>query len=59
VQALVDLVQLDQARLAHDTSDGAPAATIRQDTQTLNADSHRLNRAQEAYAEDTAEDATP
>jgi outer membrane murein-binding lipoprotein Lpp len=59
VQALVDVVQLDQQQLVSDTSSGAPAATIRQDTQTLNADSHQLERAEEAFAEDTADDTTP
>jgi uncharacterized protein (TIGR03118 family) len=59
VQALADLVQLDQLRLANDLSSGAPAATIRQDRQTLNADSHQLERAQEAFAEDAVKDATP
>jgi hypothetical protein len=59
VQALMDIVQLDEQRLANDTSSGAPPATIKQDTKTLKADSHQLKRAQEAFAKDTAKDATP
>jgi uncharacterized protein (TIGR03118 family) len=59
VQALVDLVQLDEQRLANDIASGAPKAIIKQDTKTLKADSHQLKRAQEAFAKDTAEDATP
>jgi uncharacterized protein (TIGR03118 family) len=59
VQALVDVVELDRQRLAHDIASGAPPATIRQDTKTLNADSHQLERAEEAFAEDTVTDANP
>jgi hypothetical protein len=59
VQAHLDVVQIDQAVLAVDVSNGAPAATIKQDTQTLNADFHTLTRAQEAFAEDTVKDTSP
>ncbi len=39
--------------LAKDTSNGASAATIRQDTRTLDADSHALVPAERAFAADT------
>src|SRR4029077_5656684 len=59
VQANVDVVQLDQQQLDFDTASGAPAATIRQDTQTLNADTHELMHVQHAFAKDTVDDAAP
>ena len=59
MQANTDVVQLDTQQLVNDSSSGAPAATIRQDTQTLNADSLALNRAEEAFAEDTVDDTAP
>ena len=57
VQANVDIVQLDLQQVAMDTADRAPPATIRQDTQTLDADSQALVRSARAFAEDTADDA--
>jgi hypothetical protein len=59
VQAHVDVVQLDQAQLDHDIASGAPAAVIKQDTQTLKADSHALAHVQHEFDKDTAEDALP
>jgi len=56
VQANRDVVQLDQARLAADTAAGAPAATLRQDAQTLDADSHVLARTEHDAAKDAADD---
>jgi uncharacterized protein (TIGR03118 family) len=56
VQANVDVVQLDRDQLAHDTASGAPAATIRQDIRTLNADSRELARVERAFAKDTEGD---
>jgi uncharacterized protein (TIGR03118 family) len=58
VQANADVVQLDAQQLVKDSSSGAPAATIRQDTQTLEADSHGLIRAERAFADDTRDDVT-
>jgi uncharacterized protein (TIGR03118 family) len=57
VQAKADVVQLDLQRLAQDDSSGASAATIRQDTQTLDADSHAQTRAERSFADDTLDDA--
>jgi uncharacterized protein (TIGR03118 family) len=59
VQANEDLVHLDVQRLVSDSASGAPAATIRQDVQTLNADSRQLVKVARAFAEDTQDDATP
>jgi uncharacterized protein (TIGR03118 family) len=59
VQADLDVVQLDLQQLAKDTSSGAPAATIEQDTDTLHADSDNLARAKRAFAQDTIDDTTP
>jgi hypothetical protein len=59
VQALVDLVQLDQAVLGHDSSSGASKATIKQDTKILRADTHQLNLAKRAFADDTTDDLGP
>jgi uncharacterized protein (TIGR03118 family) len=59
VQALVDLVQLDQAVLSHDSSSGASKAAIKQDTKTLRADTHQLNLAKRAFADDTTNDLGP
>ncbi len=56
VQADLDVVQLDLQQLEKDSSSGAPAATIRQDTQTLDTDSHALARAERAFARDTIDD---
>jgi hypothetical protein len=50
-------VQLDQNQLATDAAGGAPAATIKQDIQTLQADMDGLVRAERAFAEDAADDA--
>jgi len=57
VQAWVDVVQLDQAKLDFDTTNGAPPAVIKQDTRTLEEDSRGLARAQRALANDSADDA--
>ena len=56
-QANLDVVQLDQSQLTIDAAAGAPAATINQDVQTLEADSDGLARAERAFAEDAADDA--
>jgi uncharacterized protein (TIGR03118 family) len=56
VQANAAVVQLASQQLVADTSSGASVATIRQDIQTLNADSHGLLRAERAFAEDTGHD---
>jgi uncharacterized protein (TIGR03118 family) len=52
VQANTDVVQLDQQQLAADMSNGASPATIRQDNQALDSDSHALAKAQQAFAQD-------
>lgn len=57
VQANLDVVQLDQNQLAIDAAGGAPAATIKQDIQTLDADIDGLVRAERAFTEDAADDA--
>jgi uncharacterized protein (TIGR03118 family) len=57
VQAKADVVQLDLQRLAQDESSGASAATIRQDSQTLEADTHAGAQAQQTFTRDTADDA--
>jgi uncharacterized protein (TIGR03118 family) len=57
VQANADIVQLDSQRLAQDSSSGAPLATIKQDAQTLKADSHLLARIAGAFARDARDDA--
>jgi hypothetical protein len=59
VQAHVDVVQLDQAELAADLASGAPDAVIKQDTQTLKADSHALAHVQHQFEKDTDKDARP
>lgn len=59
VQANADVVQLDRQQLLNDSASGAPAATIRQDTQTLKAASHELIRAERAFAEDSLDDTAP
>jgi uncharacterized protein (TIGR03118 family) len=56
VQALTDVVQLDQQRLEHDTSSGASSATIREDNQALDADSHALAKAERDIADDNQAD---
>jgi hypothetical protein len=56
-QANLDVVQLDQSQLTIDAAAGAPAATINQDVQTLEADSDGLASAERAFAEDAADDA--
>jgi uncharacterized protein (TIGR03118 family) len=58
VQANVDVVQLDLQALGNDASSGASAATLRQDTRTYVADSLALLRAEQAFAADTAADAS-
>ena len=57
VQANADVVQLDLQHLAQHESSEASAATIRQDNQTLHADSHAQAQAEQAFALDTVEDA--
>jgi uncharacterized protein (TIGR03118 family) len=59
VQAALDVVQLDQQQLAKDTSSGAPAATIEQDADTLNADSQTFATEERAFADDAIDDSTP
>jgi hypothetical protein len=59
LQAHVDVVQLDLQQLLHDSASGAPAATIRQDIRTLDADSHALARVEQAFAKDTEADTGP
>jgi uncharacterized protein (TIGR03118 family) len=56
VQANADVVQLDSQQLVKDSANGAPAATIRQDTQTLKADTLALFRAEQAFDEDSLDD---
>jgi uncharacterized protein (TIGR03118 family) len=58
VQANADVVQLDLQQLIKDTSAGAPGPTVRQDTQTLDADLLQLVRVERAFAEDTVDDTT-
>jgi uncharacterized protein (TIGR03118 family) len=57
VQANLDIVQLDQARLANDIASGASDTTIDQDRRTLEADSDALARAQRSFADDFSDDA--
>ncbi len=52
VQANLDVVQSDAQRLSADESSGAPAATIRSDVQTLNADTRDLVLAEQQFAAD-------
>ena len=59
VQANADVVQLDAQQLVTDTTAGAPASTIKQDTETLDADTRQLLRTERAFAQDAAEDSTP
>jgi uncharacterized protein (TIGR03118 family) len=59
VQATADVVQLAAQQLATDSANGAPPATIRQDSQALEADSHALIRAGGALADDTVDDTAP
>jgi uncharacterized protein (TIGR03118 family) len=59
VQANADVVQLAQAQLDADIAGGAPAAVIKQDTQTLKVDSHALMHVQHDFDKDTVDDATP
>ncbi len=56
-QANLDVVQLDQNQLTADAAAGTPAATIKQDIQTLDADVDGLVRAERTFAEDVADDA--
>src|SRR5215471_2118244 len=56
VQANLDIVQLDLQQPANDSSSGAPPATIRQDTKTLDADTRRLVRVEKAFTRDTRKD---
>ena len=56
VQANADVVQLDAQQLVKDTSAGAPEPTIKQDTETLDADIRQLLRTERAFAADTAND---
>ena len=58
VQANADVVQLDAQQLVKDTSAGAPASTIKQDTETLDADTRQLLRTERAFAADTSNDAS-
>jgi uncharacterized protein (TIGR03118 family) len=56
VQAHLDVVQLDVQHLNQDLSSEAPPATIKQDTQTLNADTHQLAVTERAFAADAITD---
>jgi hypothetical protein len=56
VQANADVVQLDAQQLVNDSTNGAPAATIGQDTQTLKAATRALIGAERAFAEDSLDD---
>lgn len=57
VQAQLDIVQLDLQQLNNDQAAGAPAATIRRDTQTLDADTDQAVLAERAFSRDAAADA--
>ncbi|MBV9365321.1 MAG: TIGR03118 family protein [Solirubrobacterales bacterium] len=57
VRANLDVVQLDLQHLIDDSSSGASADTIRQDVQTLDADSQQLFGVERAFAHDTRADA--
>jgi uncharacterized protein (TIGR03118 family) len=57
VQANLDVVQLDTQQLITDTSNGASADTIRQDSRTLSADIRQLQRVQRQFARDAIDDA--
>ena len=59
VQAHLDVVQLDIQQLNQDLSSGAPAATIKQDAQTLNADTRKLAVTERAFAADAITDTAP
>jgi uncharacterized protein (TIGR03118 family) len=59
VQANADVVQLDAQQLVNDTTASAPASTIKQDIETLDADTRQLLRVERAFAQNTAEDTTP
>jgi uncharacterized protein (TIGR03118 family) len=54
VQANADVVQLDGQQLVKDSANGASAATIGQDTQTLKAASLALLGAERAFAQDNS-----
>jgi uncharacterized protein (TIGR03118 family) len=57
VTANTDVVQLDLTQLQQDLAAGASAATLDQDTQTLNADTRALTQAERAFSADLAADA--
>ncbi len=59
VQADLDVVQLGLQQLIEDSSSGAPAATIGQDTQTLDTDSDKLAHDERAFSQDAVADTTP
>lgn len=56
-QANLDVVQLDQDQLAADGASGAPADTIKEDIQTLDADLEGLVSVEHDFANDVAKDA--
>jgi len=58
VQANLDLVQLDLQQLTQDTSSGASAATIKQDADTLHADTRHLLHVERDFAKDALDDAS-
>lgn len=58
VQANVDVVQLDLQQLNTDIANGAPKATITQDTQTLDSDTFQLALAERAYSADANSNAS-
>jgi uncharacterized protein (TIGR03118 family) len=57
VQANLDVVQADVARVSTDQSSGASSATIKADVQTLNADTRNLVLAEQQFAADAISDA--
>jgi uncharacterized protein (TIGR03118 family) len=59
VQANLDIVQLDLQVLASDSASGAPAATLRQDVHTLDADTNQLQAVEHNFAKDAVADAAP
>ncbi len=56
VQANLDVVQAGARQVSTDQASGAPAATIRADVQTLNADTHNLVLAERQFAADAISD---
>jgi hypothetical protein len=59
IQADLDVVQLDLQAVLNDLSSGAPAATLQQDIQTLNAALAQLVQDETHFAADTQDDQSP